>query len=144
MLSKQNPRVRKYLGQFLRPISKPIFRALSTAQLISRNPPHVLRLLFNSRSAPHTQSQPDVYQFAAYLAERFGCTHVIATGGPSAKDLIQLYPKFEFIGIAPSADLELYRNQYRFGTWQEENATLAGTLLVPEHVLQRAVIVCND
>ncbi len=52
--------------------------------------------------------------FAAYLAERFDCTHVIAIGRPSAKDLIHLYPKFEIIGIVPSADLRFYRNRYRF------------------------------
>jgi hypothetical protein len=143
MLSKPNPRARKYVGQFLRPISKPILRALSTAQIISRNPPHVLKLLINCRSAPHIQTQPDVYPFAAYLAERFGCTHVIATGRPSARDLIQIYPKYEFIGIVPGADLESYRRQYGFGSWLEENATLAGTPPVPERVLQSAVIVCN-
>ena len=140
MLSKENPGVRKYLG----PISKPISRALRAIQIISRNPRHVLKLLFNCSFAPHIQSQPDVYPFAAYLGKRLGCNHVIAIGQPSAKDLIQIYPKFEFIGIVPSADLELCRNQYGFGTWLEENATLAGTLPVPKDVVQRAVIVSKD
>lgn len=144
MLSKGNPRVRQYLGQFLGPISKHISSARSAAQIISRNPRHALKLLLNCRSAPRTQSQPDVYPFAAYLGERFGSTHVIAIGRPSARDLIQLYPKFEIIGIVPGADLQLYRNQYGFGTWLEESTNLAGTLSVREDVLKRAVIVCND
>jgi hypothetical protein len=144
MLSKLNPGVRRSLGQFLRPISQPISRALSTADLISRDPPHVIKLLLNCWLAPRTRSQPDVYPFAAYLAERFGCTHVIATGRPGAADLLQLYPKYEVIGIVPGRDMEFYRNQYGFGTWLEESETLAGALPGPEEVLQRAVIVCND
>jgi len=142
--SKGNSRVRQYLGRFLGPFSKHISSARSAAQIISRNPRQGLKLLFNCRSAPHIQSQPDVYPFAAYLGERFGCTHVIASGRPTAKNLMELYPQFEIIGIVPGADLQLYRNQYGFGTWLEENMNLAGTLSLPENVLKRAVIVCND
>ena len=138
---KGSLRLRRYLGPRLGPFSRYIS---STAQIISRNPRHGLKLLFKSRSEPRIQSQPDVYPFASYLAERFGCSHVIAIGRPTAKELLQIYPKYEFIGIVPGADLEFYRKQYGFGSWLEENTTLAGTQLVPEHVLQRAVIVCND
>ncbi len=136
--------MRQYLGRFLGPFSKHISSARGAAQVISRNPRQCLKLLLNSRSEPRVQSQPDVYPFAAYLGERFGCTHVIVFGRPTAKDLIQLYPQFEIIGIVPGADLQSYRNQYGFGTWLEENTNLAGTLSVPEDVLKRAVIVCND
>jgi len=142
--SKGNPGMRQYFGQFLGPISKHVSSARSAAQLISRNPRQGLKLLFNCRSAPHTQSQPDVYPFAAYLGERFGSTHVIAIGRPTAKNLIQLYPQFEIIGIVPGADLQLYRNQYGFGTWLEEDMNLTGTLSLPEDVLKRAIIVCKD
>jgi glycosyltransferase involved in cell wall biosynthesis len=145
MLRKCNPRVRQCLGQFLGPISKHISSARNAAQLISRNPRHSLKLLLNSRSEPRIESQPDVYPFAAYLGERFECTHVLVAGKPTAKDLLQLYPQFEIIGIVPGADLQSYRNQYGFATWLEENTNLvAGTLSVPKDVLKRAVIVCND
>ena len=137
MVRKGSLRFRRYLGPFSRYIS-------STAEIISRNPRPGLKLLFKSRSEPRIQSQPDVYPFAAYLAERFGCTHVIAIGRPTARELLQIYPKYELIGIVPGADLEFYRKQYGFGSWLEENAILAGTQLVPESVLQRAVIVCTD
>lgn len=142
-MRKGSLRLRRYLGPHLDPISRQISSARNTAQILSRNPRHGLKLILKSRSEPRIQSQPDVYPFAAYLAERFGCTHVIAIDRPSAKDLIQIYPKYEFIGIVPGADLEFYRKQYGFGSWLEETATLAGTLLVPEKVLQCAVIVCN-
>jgi hypothetical protein len=136
--------VRQYFARFLSPISTHISGVRSAAHVISRNPRHGLKLLLDSRSEPHIQFQPDVYPFAAYLGERFGCTHVIAIGRPTAKDLIQLYPQFEIIGIVPGTDLERYRKQYGFGTWLEEDTNLADTLSLPEDVLTRAVIVCND
>ena len=144
MLSKGNPLVRQYLSLFLGPFSKHISKARGAALAIYRNPRQRLRLLFNSRTEPRIQVQPDVYPFAAYLGERFGCTHAIVFGRPTAKDLIPLCPQFEIIGIVPAADLELYRKQYSFGTWLGENTSLAGTHSVPEGVLKRAVIVCKD
>jgi len=128
----------------LGPISKYVSSARSLAQIIYQNPRHVPKLLLNSRFAPDTQSQPDVYPFAAYLGERFGCTHAIVVGRPTAKDLIQLYPGFEIIGIVPRAELQSVRNQFGFGTWLEDSASLAGALPIPEGVLKRAVIICND
>src|SRR5437660_6213188 len=115
MVRKDSLRLRRYLGPRLGPISRQISSARNTAQILSRNPRHGLKLILKSRSEPSIQSQPDVYPFAAYLAERFGCAHVIATDRPSAKDLIQIYPKYEFIGIVPGADLEFCRKHYGFG-----------------------------
>ena len=136
--------MKQYFVRFLGPISKYISSARSAAQVISRNPRHGLKLLLNSRSEPRIQSQPDVYPFAAYLGERFGCTHVITIGRPTAKDLLQLYPQFEIIGIVPGADLHSYRKRYGFGTWLEEDIALAGTLSLPADVLKRAIIVCTN
>ncbi len=140
MLGNRNSRLRK----FLHPLSSRISRTIGTAQTISQSPGHGLRLLFNSWSVPQIQSQPDVYAFAAYLAERFGCTHVITIDRPSAKDLIHLYPKFKIIGIVPGADLHFYLHQYGFGTWLDESVNFAATLSLPEGVLKRAVVVCKD
>ena len=101
ILSEGNPVVRYYPGRLFGPVSKHLSGARSAAQLISRNPRHGVKLLLNSRSEPRIQFQPDVYPFAAYLAERFECTHVIVTGKPTAKDLMELYPQFQIIGIVP-------------------------------------------
>lgn len=136
--------MKQYFVRFLGPISKYVSSARSTARVIARNPRQVLKLSWNSRSEPRVQSQPDVYPFAAYLGERFGCTHVITIGRPTAKDLLQLYPQFEIIGIVPGADLHSYRKRYGFGTWLEEDKALAGTLLLPADVLKRAIIVCTN
>lgn len=136
--------MKQYLGQFLTPISKHVSSARKAAQIIARNPRQGLRLLVNARSTARSESQPDVYSFASYLAERFGCTHVIAIDTPTAVNLIKLHPQFEIIGIVPSAELEMYRHQYGFGTWLEESTDLAGTLKLPEEVLKRSVIICKD
>jgi len=144
MLRKRNSRLRKLIRRSLGPLSKPISRSLSAAKILSPSPSHGLRLLFNSWLGPKIQSQPDVYPFAAYLAERFSCSHVIAIGRPSANDLIHLYPKFKVIGIVPSGDLKCYREKFEFGTWLEENVNLAATLSFSEELLKSSVVVVND
>lgn len=135
--------MRQRFARFLDPIARHTSGARSVARFISQNPRHGVKLLFNCRSEPRLQFQPDVYPFAAYLGERFGCRHVIAIGRPTAKDLKQLFPQFEIIGIVPSADLQRCRKRYGFATWMEDT-NLAGSFPLPEDVLQRAVIVCQD
>src|ERR1051325_7764897 len=144
MAIKSNSRLRRSLGQLSRPIRKHISTARHAAHIISRDPRHGAKLLLHSRSGRRGQSQPDVYPFAAYLAERFECSHVIVVGRPAARDVIQLYPRFEIIGIVPAAEVQLCRRQYGFGTWLEDDSNLAGKLSVPEDVLKHAVIVCSD
>jgi len=139
MLSNRYSKLRKFLG----PLSRRISRIVGTAQNISHSPRHGLRLLFNSWST-QIQSQPDVYAFAAYLAERFGCSHVITIDRPSAKDLIHLHRKVEVIGIVPGADLHFYAHQYGFATWLDESVNLADTLVLPEAVRKRAVVICKN
>jgi hypothetical protein len=141
---KRRSVVRQRFGRILRPVSKHISSIRTAAEIISRNPRAGLRLLLDSRSASQTQSQPDVYPFAAYLGQQFECTHVIAIGKPTAKDLIQLYPQFEVIGIVPVADVESYRDRYGFGTWLGEDLSRPGTISLPENILKRAIIVCAD
>ena len=40
-----------------------------------------------------------LYQFVAYLGQRFGCRYVIDVGCEYVEKLVQLYPQFEIIGI---------------------------------------------
>ena len=139
MLRRVNSRVKHYLGRVLH-----ISSARRAAQILSPSPRRGLRLLLNSWSAPKIQAQPDVYPFAAYLAERFNYSHVIAIGRPTANDLIHLYPKFKIIGIVPSVDLNFYRREYEFGTWLGEDTNLAATQSLPEAVLKSSVVVVNN
>lgn len=116
--------MRLHPRQFLRPVSKHLPAIRAAAELISRSPGPGLRLLLDSRSTsstPLSYSQPDVYPLAAYLAQQFECTHVVAIGRPDAKDLIQLYPQFEIVGVVPEAEVERYRKRYGFGTWLDEH-----------------------
>ena len=144
MMSKGEPGVRQNLGRLLGPLAGHISSARKAARVVAKNPRHVLKLALSSRSEPRIQTQPDVYPFAAYLGERFECTHLVTIGSPTSRDLIHVYPQFEIVGIVPGADLQSYRNKYRFGTWAEENINLANTLSVSEDVLKRAVIVCTN
>jgi ribonucleotide monophosphatase NagD (HAD superfamily) len=139
--------VRQQIGRTLRPVTRHIPALRAAAELISRSPGAGLRLLLDSRSTsstPEIQSQPDVYPFAAYLAQQFECTHVIAIGTPNAKDLIKIYPQFEILGVVREAEVDWYRNRYGFGTWLGRSRGDAGAISLPENILKRAVIVCTD
>lgn len=137
---KLNPR------RFLRPVSKHLPAIRAAAELISRGPVSGLRLLLDARavsSTPQNQSQPDVYPFVAYLAQQFECTHVVAIGRPNARDLRQIFPRFDVVGVVPDGDVSRFRDRYGFGTWLGAGSN--GPLPpLREDVLPRAAIVCTD
>ncbi len=94
---------------------------------------------------PRIQPQPEVYPFTAYLAQRFGCTHVIAVGGPTAQDLRQLHPQLKIIGIVPGADLGVGPQQMRILDMVRKIFPAGSkSTLVDEDILKRAIIVCNN
>jgi hypothetical protein len=130
-----------HLGRFLGPVPRYIKRARAVVEIISRNPRDGWRLLLASRLEPRYQTQPDVYPFAAYLAERFDCRHAVVIGKPSATELLNLYPRCRIIGIVPSAYRALYRAKYAFAKWLTEDSLSA--IPIPEDVLKRSVIVCK-
>lgn len=134
----------RQLRHILRPVSKRISGIRAAAEIISRSPRSGLRLLLDSRSAPQTQSQPDVYPFVAYLGRQFECTHVVAIGRPTAQNLLQLYPQFDIIGIVPAADVKSYRDRYGFGTWLGDDLNHLSAISLPENILKRSIIVCAD
>lgn len=88
--------------------------------------------------------QPDVYPFAAYLGERFGCTGVIDVGCGTAGKLAGLYPRFKITGVDFGPNLHHCRTAYPFGTWVEWDLDRLGTVPMPEDVLRQSVIVCAD
>jgi SAM-dependent methyltransferase len=87
--------------------------------------------------------QPQVYPLAGYLAERFGCTHIIDLGCGQARKLARLHPRFEIIGVDRGANLEACR-KHPFGTWVESDLGRPGPISVPEELLSRSVIVTAD
>lgn len=85
-----------------------------------------------------------VYPFAAYLGQRFGCTHVIGIGCGTAGKLVQFHPQFEIIGIDVARNVKLCRERYGFGTWVEWNLDQPRSIQLPDDILKRAIIVCDD
>jgi hypothetical protein len=139
MPGKQHPG----LKSLLRPIAKRIPRVASTIRFIRPRPGERVKFLSHVWRAPRIQSEPDVYPFAAYLAEQLSCTHVITIGRPTARDLRHVYPKLEILGFVPGDELALYRRRFGFGKWIDA-AKLADPFSLPENVLARAIIVCSD
>jgi len=88
--------------------------------------------------------QPHVYPFAAFLARKFGCSHIIDVGCGSAKKLIKLHPEFEIIGIDIETNIEYCRNEYDFGEWIEFDLEQPKSLTISDKVLQESTIICSD
>lgn len=130
--------MRQQFARIRHRLAKHIAAVEAAAEVISRSPRSGLRLLRDSRTAHQTQTQPDVYRFAAYLAEQFSCTHAVLLGQPTAKDLIQLYPQFAILGYV--SDVEWYRNRYGFGTWYQNNPQAVS---LPDNILEQAIIICT-
>jgi hypothetical protein len=146
VIKKARSALRQNIGRLLRPASKHIPRVRTAAKILSRNPRSGLRLLRDARTGPQILPQPDVYPFAAYLADNFDCTRVITVGRPSARDLKQIYPRFEITGIVCDADLESYRERYAFATWQAidfANPERPAVTSMSAEVLKRTLIVCS-
>jgi SAM-dependent methyltransferase len=87
--------------------------------------------------------QPAVYPFAAFLADRFGCTHVVDVGCGQASKLARLHPRFEIVGVDRGANLDACR-RHGFGAWVEWDLERGGSIPIPEHVLPGSAVVCAD
>jgi hypothetical protein len=64
-------------------------------------------------------------------------------GRPTARNLKQIYPRFEVSGIVGELDLKSYRGRYAFGTWLPRDWESPAATLLPENTLKRALIVCS-
>lgn len=88
--------------------------------------------------------QPHVYPFAAHLAARYGCTHVIDLGCGRAQKLAPLHPEFQPVGVDIGANVEWCRETYRFGEWIEWDFERPGALPIAPELARRSVVVCAD
>ena len=88
--------------------------------------------------------QPDVYTFAAYLGQKFGCTHILDIGCGRGLKLSQLHPEFKLVGVDFGENIEFCRKNYPFGEWQERNLESPHFELLPTHILKSTLIVCSD
>src|SRR5437867_358066 len=97
--------IRRHLRRLLTPISKQVPNLRAAAQVVSQSPPHGLKLLIQSKTFRGPKTDPEVYPFAAFLAELFGCTNIIIVGTPAAHELVCLLPHFQITGIVEAAQV---------------------------------------
>lgn len=89
--------------------------------------------------------QPHVYEFAGYLAERFGCDYIIDLGCGQAKKLATLHPKFNIIGVDLQEHIQYCKATYSFGNWLIWNFDEPNQQIPIEiDILQRSLVVCAD
>jgi glycosyltransferase involved in cell wall biosynthesis len=88
--------------------------------------------------------QPDVYPFAAFIARRLGCSHIIDIGCGQARKLSCLHPEFHIYGIDYGSNIQFCKQRYPFGRWQEYDLDAAGLPPIDRDLLRQSVIVCAD
>ena len=93
---------------------------------------------------PGVVHQPQIYDFAGYLAERYGCTTIIDIGSGRATKLAPLADRFQIVGIDFGANLEYCRREYDFGQWLEWDLESPEPIPIDETTLESALVVCSD
>ena len=133
--------MRRHLRRFITPVSRHLPALRAAARIVSQSPLHGLKLLIQTQISPGLQADPDLYPFARFLAEMFGCTNVLIVGKPSAHELIELLPHFRIAGSVNPEALNECRRQFPMVEWVAAGAN--GGDAVSEKVLQRPVIICS-
>jgi len=88
--------------------------------------------------------QPQVYELAAFLGRRLGCSHIIDIGCGSGEKLAKLHPEFKLVGIDFGTNLLECRSRYPFGEWIEWNLEVPSQIPLKSDVLSSAIIICSD
>jgi hypothetical protein len=89
-------------------------------------------------------NQPDVYLLAKFLAERFGCTHIIDIGCKAGNKLDALYSKFHLIGAGHGRDLLHCKAHYPLGHWIEWNLENNGIIPITTNILRDSIVICAN
>lgn len=89
--------------------------------------------------------RPDVHLLSAYLARRFGCTHVVDLGCPQPRELAKVYPQANIIGLGVDVDLRPARSEYRFGRWLDRrSASDVLALVAPDTAVDALIVATID
>jgi len=88
--------------------------------------------------------QPDVYDLAAFLARGTGCRYLVDVGCGHADKICQRHGEFEVIGLDTPENVAWCRDHFSFGQWLPVNLEEEQCELLPEEVLNEAVIICAD
>jgi 2-polyprenyl-3-methyl-5-hydroxy-6-metoxy-1,4-benzoquinol methylase len=114
--------------------------------------PYFLPVGYRSRDRPvydHKEQeqqiewQRSVYTTAVRLGESLESVRVIDVGCGNAEKLVDLYPRFEIIGIDYGENLRRCRERYEFGAWLEHDLDADEPLPLSGEV-ERSIIVCAD
>jgi 2-polyprenyl-3-methyl-5-hydroxy-6-metoxy-1,4-benzoquinol methylase len=114
--------------------------------------PYFLPVGYRSRDRPvYDHKQPEeqrqwqrsVYTTAARIGESLQSLRVIDVGCGNGEKLVDLYPRFEIVGIDYGENLRRCRERYDFGTWLEHDLDVDEPLPLSAEV-ERSIIVCAD
>jgi hypothetical protein len=132
--------MRRHLRRLLTPISKQVPNLRAAAQLLSQSRQHGLKLLIQSQTFRGPKTDPDLYSFAAFLAELFGCTNIIIIGAPAAHELVCLLPRFQITGIVDAAQVDSGRKKFPMINWIA--GQMDSDIVLAEGTLRRSLIIC--
>lgn len=97
---------------------------------------------------PETQQgithQPLVYDFAAYLAEHYGCSRLIDLGCGRASKLARMHPRMEALGVDFGENIEWCQSHYSFGEWIAHDFQQRPLEFVDRAKVRASVVVCVD
>lgn len=88
--------------------------------------------------------QPQVYELAAFLGERFGCRYIIDVGCGKAEKLLPLKDRFSVLGFDFGANLAYCRQTHDWGTWFSLDFDSDQPIDLPVEIVSRAVVICAD
>jgi SAM-dependent methyltransferase len=88
--------------------------------------------------------QPDVYPYAAVLADRMGATWLIDIGCGRAGKLMPFRARFRLFGIDYGENIRWCREKHADDTWLDWDLTRPDPLSIPEHIARDAVVICAD
>lgn len=88
--------------------------------------------------------QPDVYDFAAEIAEKLRCTYILDIGCGLAHKLVSQYPKFKIIGIDYGRNIIKCKNEYQFGKWISWDLERPFEINLDKEILSKSIIICSD
>src|SRR5258708_5805192 len=88
--------------------------------------------------------QPDVYPFANYLANKFGCSTVIDVGCGRAQKLMGLSQAFSVVGIDYGSNIDFCRSNYSAGQWIEFDLEQDSVIPLDPEMVKKSVVVCSD
>jgi hypothetical protein len=88
--------------------------------------------------------QPDVYPFAAHIAERYGCAYLIDVGCGRAGKLTPLGDRFHLIGIDHGANIAWCRDRTDLTMAIDHDLQRREPLPVSECIVGSSVVICAD